>query len=364
MKTTNLLLLVALWVNSSRLTAQSQDQPRPQRGQPQASGHEVPPIPNALEDDPNFKRLSPEAQYWVRTLTKELHEAIEQRGIKGLDQFKLAVAQGELEGAKFCGERIFGQWTFVAAVALNESRKEEVFVARWLEHDGGSRGVHSAVFTERRCIASDGDIVDGKRISKILPKSLVVSGQNGLVAYEALYFDHPAAGPEMPQFVHRGVFIENRFLVELDLRKGSVPNRPVKDEDRDFWWNDQQERLDMRSGVVLDPVAALVVPLQAKEYLRQQSAPAQTGQAATVAAPKPGCAEAPKAERTRIGFHLPRFVQNTIHKTARKNAKKYGVQADPKAPSDAIKKAQKAKAQPCPAVPATAPSAASEPRTH
>jgi hypothetical protein len=341
MKTINCFLLVAFWMNSSPVRAQSQNQPKPEQAQPWAPGQEVFPVPNSLEDDPAFKRLSPEAQYWVRTMTNKLHEAIEQRGIEGLDQFKLAVAQGELAGAKFCGKHIFSQWTFVEAVALNESRKEEVFVARW-------GGVHSAVFTDKRCIASDGDIVDGKLISKILPNSLAVSRQNGLVAYEALFFDHPAEAPGSAQFIQRGVFIENRFLVVLD-QGNSVPSRSVRDEDRDFWWDDQQERLDMRSGVALDVVTVLVVPMQAKAYLAQQSAPPPTRQPA--APPAPYCAEAPKTKKPRFGLHLRPSAQKTIDRTLPKTADKSGVQVDPKAPGDAIKEEQNAKDQPCPVVP-------------
>jgi hypothetical protein len=284
-------------------------------------------------------------------MAQKLHEAIEQRGIEGLDQFKLAVAQGELAGRKFCGEHIFGQWTFVDAVALNEARKEEVFVARW-------GGVHSAVFTDKRCIASDGDIVDGKLISKILPNSLAVSRQNGLVAYEALFFDHPAEAPGSAQFIQRGVFVENRFLVGLGQGNGSVPSRSVRDEGRDFWWNDQQERLDMRPGVALDPVTALVVPMQAKEYLAQQSGPVPTQKPS--APPAPDCTETPKAKKPRFGLRLPPSVQKTIDQTLRKTADKSGVQVDPKAPDDAIKEAQKAKAQPCPVAPATAPAPAKQ----
>jgi hypothetical protein len=341
MKTINCFLLVAFWMNSSPVRAQSQNQPKPEQAQPWAPGQEVFPVPNSLEDDPAFKRLSPEAQYWVRTMTNKLHEAIEQRGIEGLDQFKLAVAQGELAGAKFCGKHIFSQWTFVEAVALNESRKEEVFVARW-------GGVHSAVFTDKRCIASDGDIVDGKLISKILPNSLAVSRQNGLVAYEALFFDHPAEAPGSAQFIQRGVFIENRFLVVLD-QGNSVPSRSVRDEDREFWWDDQQERLDMRSGVALDVVTVLVVPMQAKAYLAQQSAPPPTRQPA--APPAPYCAEAPKTKKPRFGLHLRPSAQKTIDRTLPKTADKSGVQVDPKAPGDAIKEEQNAKDQPCPVVP-------------
>jgi hypothetical protein len=319
------------------------------------------PVPTSLEADAAFKSLSPEAQYWVRIMTQKLHEAIEQWGIKALDEFKLTAAQGELAGTKFCGEHTFGQWTFLEAVALNESRKEEVFVATWLEHEDGSGEVHSAVFTDKRCIAIDGQVVDGKLISKILPSSLAASRQNGLVAYEAYFFDHPAEAPGGAQFIQRGVFIENRFFVGLGYGNGSVPSRSVRDEGRDFWWSDQQERLEMRSGVALDPATALVVPMQAKEYLAPRSATPSTQQ--PTAPPAPDCAETPKAKKPRFGLHLPPSVPKTIDHTLRKTVDKSGVQVDPKAPNDVLKEAQKAKVQPCPIVPATAPAEIGEPPT-
>ena len=330
MRTINLLLLVVFWMNSSPAKAQSQDQPKPQQAQPLAPG-QITPAPDGLDEDPRFKRLSPAEQAWVRAMTNKLHTAIEQKDTQALDKLQLEVAQRDLDGTKFCGDHVIGQGTLLVALALDDSRKEEAFVARWLEPERD--GIHSAVFTRGRCITSDGAIVDGKRISKILPNSLAISSQHGLVAYEALYFDHPAGGPEMPQDIRRGVFIESRFLLEIDPHKASALSGP-KDEDRDFSWNAQTERIDMRPGLALDPV--------------ELSA-------------KPDCSEAPKAKKPRFGLRLPPSVQRTIDQTLRKTADKSGVQIDPKAPNDAIKEAQGAKAPPCPAVPANTPAATGEP---
>jgi hypothetical protein len=192
MRTINLLLLVVFWMNSSPAKAQSQDQPKPQQAQPLAPG-QITPAPDGLDEDPRFKRLSPAEQAWVRAMTNKLHTAIEQKDTQALDKLQLEVAQRDLDGTKFCGDHVIGQGTLLVALALDDSRKEEAFVARWLEPERD--GIHSAVFTRGRCITSDGAIVDGKRISKILPNSLAISSQHGLVAYEALYFDHPAGGP-------------------------------------------------------------------------------------------------------------------------------------------------------------------------
>lgn len=323
-------LLSCLGIRAQPQSTTVQDQPKPQQAQPPTPG-QITPAPDGLDDDPAFKRLSPEGQAWVRAMTNKLHTAIEQKDIQALNRLQLEVAQRELTGTKFCGDHVIGQDTFLVALALGDSRKEEAFVARWLEPE--REGIHSAVFTRSRCIASDGDIVDGKRISKILPNSLAVSSQHGLVAYEALYFDHPAGGPETPQDVRRGVFIESRFLLEIDPHKASALSGP-KDEDRDFSWNAQTERIDMRPGVALDLVAPSA---------------------------KPDCSEAPKAKKPRFGLRLPPSVQKTIDQTLRKTADKSGVQIDPKAPNVAIKEAQKAKAQPCPAAPTTAPAATGGP---
>src|ERR1017187_11022407 len=76
---TALLSCVGIRAQPQSATIQNQNQPEPQQAQPHAPGQqEVFPAPNSLEDDSAFKRLSPEAQYWVSTMTNKLHEAIEQ----------------------------------------------------------------------------------------------------------------------------------------------------------------------------------------------------------------------------------------------------------------------------------------------
>ncbi len=204
--------------------------------------------PGSLEDDPAFKRLAPEQQEWVRTTLNKVDTAIERKDIDALEQIRLDIAKGEILGMTLCGHAA-DEGTFVDADVQNASR-EEAFAIRWL----GPRGtvVHSAVFTGRtRCVVTDGDTVDGRLVVRALPNSLAVSNQHAMTAWEAEYWNSPAeqgAGGTP----HRGVFIENRFLTELDPQKASaVDSRDLTDESRDFRWNDEQETLAVKPEVVL-----------------------------------------------------------------------------------------------------------------
>src|ERR1022692_262809 len=165
MKTISLLLLVAFWMNSSPLRAQNQNQPKPQQAQPWAPEQEVLPVPNSLEADPHFKHLSPEGQHWVKSLMDSLDKATERHDIAAIDQLTLEVARKEVTGMRFCGAHIFNEGMFLDAIEFVQS-KEHAFVARWLEAERGSSVVHTALFTEGRCIATDGSTLDGRSISK------------------------------------------------------------------------------------------------------------------------------------------------------------------------------------------------------
>ena len=251
MKTINLLLLVVFWMNSSPLTAQNQNQPNRQTAEPKpAPAHQATPAPRRLEDDPHFKHLSPEGQHWVKSLMDRLDKATERHDIAAIDQLTLEVARKEVTGMIFCGAHIFNEGMFLDAIEFGHS-KEHAFVARWLEAERGSSVVHTALFTEGRCLATDGSTLDGRSISKILPNSLAISARHGLVAYEALYLGRPGEGTGATGEIHRGVFIENRFFIDLNPRKASTTSGPLKDEARDFSWDDENERLVMRPGVFL-----------------------------------------------------------------------------------------------------------------
>jgi hypothetical protein len=220
-----------------------------------------------LEDDPAYKRLSPEAQDWVRTMSSRLDAAVEQHDIDGLEQLKLDVRKHGILGMTLCGH-VIDQGTFVDAVSANASG-QEAFAIRWL--DPRTTVVHSAVFTgAKRCVAVDGDAIDGKVIVRALPNALAVSNQNALTAWESEYWNSPdeQAKGGAP---HRGVFIENRFLAELDPRKASAPfsrNLSLRDEKEDFRWEKDRELLTLKPGIALaaaqPPAAKPCPPAQPK----------------------------------------------------------------------------------------------------
>ena len=182
--------------------------------QPQATGEQV--QGTRLEDDPAFKRLN---------LDSTKHQII---------------------GMSMCGH-VMDAGTFVDAHAQNASH-EEAFVMRWL--DPKSTTVHSALFMGR-CVAKDGDNIDGKVIVRVLPNSLAISDRHALTAWEAEYWNNPAeqTGRTTP---HRGAFSENRFVAELDPSKASEPES-ANGADRDLRWNEEQESLTLKPGVVLVP---------------------------------------------------------------------------------------------------------------
>lgn len=92
--------------------------------------------------------------------------------------------------------------------------------------------MRTAVYTSKRCIARDGDTVNGKRIERILPNSLAIT-KDGLVAYEAMYVDHSFG--VLTDHLHLGVFIEHQFVFEIDTwsdeyRKSSRHDFDLEDD--------------------------------------------------------------------------------------------------------------------------------------
>ncbi|MGB6942474.1 MAG: hypothetical protein WBE37_08780, partial [Bryobacteraceae bacterium] len=207
--------------------------------------------PDPLGSDPGFQRLSPEKQALIRALSGRVDAAVEQKDPKAIEQLTLEMAQRELMGTQFCGEHVVNGGTFIDAFARNQSH-EEAFAVRWLDREPGMT-VHTAVFTNAgRCVVSDGErLEDGKTIASVMPNSLAVSQQHGFVAYEAEYWNSPverSAGGAL----HRGIFIENRFLAELDPRNASAPfSLNVNEQQGDFRWSARQEGLELRPGVIL-----------------------------------------------------------------------------------------------------------------
>jgi hypothetical protein len=144
------------------------------------------------------------------------------------------------QGARYCGH-VMDAGTFVDARARNATGEEAV-VIRWLDPKGAA--VHSAL-SMGRCIAQDGETIDGRLIVRVLPNSLAVSVRHGLTAWEAEYWNFgEQAGRGAP---HRGVFNEHRFEAELDASKASERGSA----DPDFRWNEEQET------VAIEPRAAL-----------------------------------------------------------------------------------------------------------
>jgi hypothetical protein len=133
----------------------------------------------------------------------------------------------------------------VNALAVDYSYPEEAISVRWLDPDPGIP-MRTAIFTtELRCIASDTTVVDGKWIVRLLPNSLAMSKER-VVAYEAIYLNRN----ETPVATeHRGVFIGNRFLFDLNPAKASPPDS--YNADSDFAWDDTNNRIVPKPGIVL-----------------------------------------------------------------------------------------------------------------
>jgi hypothetical protein len=104
-----------------------------------------------------------------------------------------------------------------------------------------------------RCLAKDGDAIDGKIIARVLPNSLAVSGKHALTGWEAEYWtyaDEQRAGATP----HRGVFNDNRFVAELDAGKASEPGNATAEAD--FRWDEERETLALKPGILAPPPAA------------------------------------------------------------------------------------------------------------
>src|ERR1700733_11324210 len=71
--------------------------------------------------------------------------------------------------------------TAIDGIAFNDSG-EVALVTRWTESDREG----TAVLTSKRLIAQDGDTVDGKFLTRVLPSSLRIN-TGGLTAYEAIF---------------------------------------------------------------------------------------------------------------------------------------------------------------------------------
>jgi hypothetical protein len=94
--------------------------------------------------------------------------------------------------------------TAVNDIALNDAG-EVGFIAGWTIP--GEEIEHTGVFTSRRIVARDGDVVGGKSLMTIVSGSLAINNA-GRVAYEADFFQPPA--------VARGVFLDREFVFAIN----------------------------------------------------------------------------------------------------------------------------------------------------
>jgi hypothetical protein len=268
-----------------------------------AAAQNVRPMPNQtappdrLENDPDFQRLSPEKQAWVRWMNGRIEAAIEKKDLKALKQLELEFGQRKLLGTTFCGEHVVNDGTFVDDIARNNSR-EEAYAVRWLAAEPGVT-VHTAIFTASgRCVARDGEVLDdGKALVQVMPNSLSLSNQHGFVAYEALYWPSPSQNAQ-GSAPRRAIFIENRYLADLDPRRASAPfSLNANESDGDVRWNDKQEVLDVKPGIALLPLEQGSRPPLGGRPPIQNSTPSFLPQVAPPAKPAPAPAPQVAAKR-------------------------------------------------------------------
>ena len=332
MKTINCLLLFAFWANSTPLKAQ-----RSHEYQSQHAGSQLLLVAQALpasgnlEDNPDFKRLTPQAQDWVREISQRVDKAIDQKDTRALAQISLDFAKHQLLGLTACGHKV-DEGTFVDADPVSSSH-EQAFAVRWLDPNPGDI-VHTAIFTgSLRCVVMDGVVVDGRVIARALPNSLAVSNQHALTAWEGDYWN---SSTEQLRGVppHRGLFIENRFAFEIDRRNASVPNGPdLDDATRDFRWNDEKELIVPKPGIAL-PSAS--IPMSASGTWERR--PIAASASAPVASANPSVASPAAAPRQPSATS----VNNTpVLAKARPQARQQPVRQQSTSPKSAPKPAIK-----------------------
>ena len=200
-----------------------------------------------LDDDPIFQQLSQENKTWVRRLTDRIYIAANDWELKALQRQYIDFSRSQFIGRQFCNHT-FTEATYLDAVKTYPGTR--AFVARWLDPEPGTTIIHTALFTDSRCVVSDGDVIDGKRIVRVLPNSLAISHQDGLVAYEAIYFD-PAHDIMSAHSYRRGVFIDKRFFADI----GPQSLTATPDENTfDFWWSEKLERLEISPELRVRPI--------------------------------------------------------------------------------------------------------------
>jgi hypothetical protein len=111
------------------------------------------------------------------------------------------------------GNRAFNPSTTAVSVALNDVG-EIAFVA-----DFGD-GTSPAVFTSRRTVARQGDVIEGRYIVAVPYDSVVAINNVGQVAFQAWYTDTPEPGRQ-PSGI--GIFVENHLAATLPADASGRP---------------------------------------------------------------------------------------------------------------------------------------------
>jgi hypothetical protein len=105
------------------------------------------------------------------------------------------------------GNRAFSPNTTISSVALNDIG-EVAFVADFGE------GTSPAIFTSRRAVARQGDVIEGRYLVALPYDSLVAINNVGQVAFQAWYADTPESGRQPSGL---GIFVENHLAATLPL---------------------------------------------------------------------------------------------------------------------------------------------------
>jgi hypothetical protein len=280
--------------------------------QAQATGQQ--PQSDRLEDDPGFKRLSPEQQEWIKAQTTGKSSAKPNQTPDDAHSASLF----HVERGRKIGDHTFTEATLIDG-SVHNSVGEVAFVARWLDTDPGSGIVYSAVFTSKRCVAWYWDNRDdGRFVIRILKNSLAIN-KAGQVAYEALYANN--IGEAVEGIVHRGVFVEQRFAFELDPNKLNWLHGDIVDTERDFILTDDGKIIP-RPAVVLSPPAPTPDSTHAKPIAQSNQAQpsAKTGCSVT-----PAPANNPSWLATHIRINPPALVQQQINRKLAQIQRRTGI---------------------------------------
>jgi hypothetical protein len=150
-----------------------------------------------------------------------------------------------------------------------------------------------------------------------MPNSLAVSNQHGLVAYEAQYLPS-RSGSFSGGVIRRGVFVEERWVADLDPAKASpLDSLNLEDAGSDFWWGLGEEKLEIRPGVAIVPATqAPPVRPSAQAAAPQAQRPAASPTPAPRQSPQTGCdASKTPAKKPRLsGVALPDSVAKALQK--------------------------------------------------